>query len=154
MSCPFCIKAQDQSILSSANFIAIYNIAPVLPGHCLVIPKKHIESFFDLGSDELAEFMTLGRNVAKLLTKALNTDAFDWAIQEKEAAGQSVPHLHMHIVPRYIGDLKNPGDWYQELEKNGEHIDSQKRKKLSDFEMNSIVNNLKTTATAMQGEFL
>src|SRR4051812_9287501 len=113
--CPFCSKKTEEAFLETTNFIAIYNIAPVLPGHSLVIPKKHIESLFELTDEETGELMILGKKVASLLSKVLNTDAFDWAIQEKEAAGQSVLHLHMHVVPRKIGDLPNPGDWYQAL---------------------------------------
>ncbi len=146
MYCPFCDKGSSESFLSSANFLAIYNIAPVLPGHSLVIPKRHMESLFELTDDEASEFMLMGRKVAKLLTIALNTNAFDWAIQEKEAAGQTVSHLHMHVVPRKIGDLPDPGDWYQELEKSEKHIDSLHRKKLNASEMQKIVHKLRGLA--------
>lgn len=149
MACPFCDKRVQEGFLSSENFVAIYNIAPVLPGHSLIIPKKHVESLFDFTDAEVAEFMVLGRKVAFLLTKALNTDAFDWAVQEKEAAGQSVPHVHMHVVPRKVGDLPNPGDWYQELEKSEVHIDSANRKKLSPEEMSSIVTMLRKKAAEL-----
>jgi bis(5'-adenosyl)-triphosphatase len=60
----------------------------------------------------------LGRDAAKVLMAVFNTDAFNWAIQERETAGQSVAHIHMHLVPRTIGDLVDSGDWYQELEKS------------------------------------
>ena len=149
MYCPFCDKGESESFLRSANFLAIYNIAPVLPGHSLVIPKRHIESLFELTEDEVAEFMILGRKVATLLKKAVDTDAFDWAIQEKEEAGQSVPHLHMHVVPRKIGDLPKPGDWYQELEKSEQHIDSPNRKRLKPEEMMKIVQQLRELAKRM-----
>jgi len=145
-SCPFCTKRKEEAFLSSENFVAIYNIAPVLPGHSLIIPKKHIESLFELTEEEAGEFMQLGRKVAKLLSHVFHTDAFDWAVQEKEAAGQSVPHLHMHVVPRKIGDLPNPGDWYQEIEKAEAHIDSANRKKLKPEEMAQIVERLKVKA--------
>lgn len=132
--------------MSSENFVVIYNIAPVLPGHSLVIPKRHVESMFELTEEETGEFMQLGRQVARLLSIVFNTDAFDWAVQEKEAAGQSVPHLHMHVVPRKIGDLPNPGDWYQEIEKSATHIDSANRRKLKPEEMVDIVQRLKKKA--------
>lgn len=146
--CPFCTKSEEEAFLSSENFIAIYNLAPVLPGHSLVIPKRHVESLFDLSDKETGELMILARKVAALLAKELNTDAFDWAVQEKEAAGQSVPHLHMHVVPRKIGDLPNPGDWYQEIEKGEVHIDSANRKKLNPAEMKAIVERLRAAAKA------
>ena len=145
-NCPFCSKRKEEAFLSSENFVVIYNIAPVLPGHSLVIPKRHAESLFDLTEEETGEFMRLGRKTAKLLSIVFNTDAFDWAVQEKEAAGQSVPHLHMHVVPRKIGDLHNPGDWYQEIEKSETHIDSARRKRLNAEQMNDIVNRLRSKA--------
>lgn len=142
--CPFCLKTTNDYFLEKESFAAIYNFAPILPGHTLVIPKRHVESLFHLDDEELSSFMKLGRNVAFLLSKVLNTDAFDWAIQEKEAAGQSIAHLHMHVVPRKIGDLKHPGDWYQHIEKS-KHIDDQ-RKKLTLQELQIVTERLKEQA--------
>ncbi len=91
--------------------------------------------------------MKLGRNTAQSLSQVFDTDAFDWAIQEKEAAGQSVPHLHMHIVPRKIGDLKDPGAWYQELEKiNLKDIDTFQKFQLDERQLGSISLKLKIEA--------
>lgn len=144
IECPFCTKTTEDFFLQATDFASIYNISPILPGHSLVIPKTHKESVFELSEEELAEFISLGRKTAKLLTHIFNTDAFDLAIQEKEAAGQSVAHLHMHIVPRKIGDLPNPGDWYQELEKNipGD-IDTFKRFRLTEKQLNEITERLR-----------
>lgn len=150
MECPFCRKTATDFFLETKSFAAIYNIAPILPGHSLVIPRRHVESLFELTDSELAEFMRLGRDVARLLKQVLQTDAFDWAIQEKEAAGQSVAHLHMHVVPRRIGDLPNPGDWYQALEKNAQlPIDSASRNRLSRTEMDAITSRLKEQARGL-----
>jgi bis(5'-adenosyl)-triphosphatase len=147
MTCPFCKKTRSDYFMETENFAAIYNIAPILPGHTLVIPKKHHESLFELSEQELSEFMILGRKVAGLLAHLFLTDAFDWAIQEKEAAGQSVAHLHMHVVPRKIGDLPHPGDWYTALEKSEQTgIDTEIRRKLSPAEMYSITRRLKEEA--------
>lgn len=145
LTCPFCQKGVEYYFLENESFAAIYNIAPILPGHSLIIPKRHVESLFELNDEELSNFMKLGRDVAFLLSKVLDTDAFDCAIQEKEAAGQSVAHLHMHVVPRKIGDLKHPGDWYQAIEKS-EHIDDQ-RKKLTPQALRDITERLTRQAT-------
>lgn len=144
MNCPFCTKTPADYFIETESFAAIYNIAPILPGHTLIIPKKHYESLFELSDQELAEFMILGRKVARLLAHLFLTDAFDWAIQEKEAAGQSVAHLHMHVVPRKIGDLPHPGDWYTALEKSElVGIDTEIRRKLNPEEMRTITHRLK-----------
>ncbi len=147
MNCPFCHKTAQDYILQSRYFATIYNISPILPGHSLVIPKRHIESLFDLSNAEVAEFMQLGRDMALLLGRVFSTNAFDWAIQEKEAAGQSVPHLHMHVVPRKIGDLTKPGAWYQALEKSQQtDIDTYERFRLNDDQLQELTSRLQQAA--------
>ncbi|CAN5170815.1 hypothetical protein BH23BAC1_BH23BAC1_38690 [soil metagenome] len=130
--------------MESQNFAAIYNISPILPGHSLIISKAHFESLFELSEAHLTEFMILGRNTAQFLSAVFNSDSFDWAIQEKEAAGQSVSHLHMHVVPRKIGDLKDPGAWYQELEKaNMTDVDTFRKFRLQEDQLFKITRKLK-----------
>ena len=145
--CPFCEKdITEISFCETPKFLAIYNIAPILMGHSLVIPKNHIISLLDLTPDEIQEFMVLGQNVAKILGKAFNVDSFNWSIQERPPAGQTVPHLHMHIIPRVEGDLPSPGDWYPELENKfySAHIDSSERPKLSRNQLIKIANHLRS----------
>lgn len=150
-ACPFCEKTKPDYFIERDQFAAIYNISPILPGHSLVIPRKHIESLFELSDEELSAFMLLGRDVAKLLMDVFNTDAFDWAIQEKEAAGQSVAHLHMHVVPRKIGDLPDPGDWYQKLERNDmTDIDTYDQFRLSEQQLMELTDRLRLRAFELQ----
>jgi len=144
--CPFCKEdIKDISYLESKNFYVIYNIAPVFPGHSLLIPKRHIISIFDLTNEELVELILLGRKAIEILKIALKTDAFNISLQEKEEAGQTIAHLHVHIIPRIKGDLEDPGKWYVKIQNNYEDIiDSCKRPKLNKNEMIEIVNYLKT----------
>lgn len=145
-NCPFCQKdISEIAFLENENFYAIYNIAPILPGHSLIIPKKHKFSLFELNEEELKQFILLGQKAGKVLSKAFNVDAFNWSIQEREVAGQSVPHLHMHVIPRKKGDLKSPGDWYPMLEEKfySKHIDSKERSQLTREQMVKIVMHLK-----------
>lgn len=77
-----------------------------------------------------------------------DADGFDWSLQESEAAGQSVSHLHLHIIPRKGGDLNRPGDWYALLEKQRQTmIDSPGRKKLSPEEIKNTVAYIKKHAS-------
>lgn len=150
IACPFCEKTKQDYFIERERFAAIYNISPILPGHSLIISKKHVESLFELSDEELAEFLLLGRDVAKLLMDVFNTDAFDWAIQEKEAAGQSVAHLHMHVVPRRIGDLPNPGDWYQKLERSSvTDIDTFEQFRLTEQQLKELTYRLRSRASEM-----
>ncbi|HLO59688.1 MAG TPA: HIT family protein [Bacteroidales bacterium] len=149
--CPFCSESVRQSAYySNGEFIAIYNIAPVLPGHSLVIPATHYTSIMALDNTALNRFFETARTAVKILMKAFNTDSFDWSIQEKPEAGQTIEHLHLHIVPRLKGDLKRPGDWYPLLQDNDEVIiDSIERARLNPAAMEQIVTELKRIATTI-----
>lgn len=148
MTCPFCeLSIQDSVFARSQNFMAVYNLAPILPGHSLIIPKKHNQSVLELNQDELIEMTLFARNVTTLLLKAFKAEAFNWSVQDREAAGQTLVHLHMHIVLRYHGDMPEPGDWYPKIRHNfNEILDSVSRDKLSQQEMNQIVNRLRKSA--------
>ena len=87
MPCPFCSPTIEECVfLESENFLAIYNIAPVLPGHSLIIPRDHITSFIDLSQQQRAEFLDTTTQAVRLLLKAFHTDAFDLSVQEKPEA--------------------------------------------------------------------
>ena len=151
--CVFCSKTERDFYLETDDMAAIYNISPILPGHSLVIPKRHVESLFDLTEREMVSFISLGREVAGLLTEMFKTDAFNMAIQEKEASGQSIPHLHMHVVPRILGDLPRPGDWYQALQGNGtSDIDTFERFQLTEKQLEEVTSRLKAWAKSKSKE--
>lgn len=132
ISCPFCIEGfLENAFLESSNFLAIYNIAPILPGHSMIIPKKHFESLFELSEIQLTEFFSFAREVAKFLIEVFEGEGFDWSLQENKVAGQTVEHLHLHIVIRKKGDLSSPGKWYPMIEDNENLLlDSAQRKRL------------------------
>lgn len=118
-NCPFCNnKNQSLAFASVSEFTAIYNISPILPGHCLVIPKKHLTSLFELSEDEISDFFTFARKVTSFLCEVYESDAYDWSLQEGTEAGQSIKHLHLHIIPRKPADLKEGEDWYGQLQQS------------------------------------
>jgi bis(5'-adenosyl)-triphosphatase len=145
MNCPFCATEIKNSVFSeSENFLAIYNVAPILPGHTLVVPKKHITSMLDLPDTGLSEMMLFAKKVTHILLEVFNSDSFNWSVQDNSAAGQTVSHLHLHIVPRFEGDMPNPGDWYPKIDNNyKEMLDSKSRSKLSQNQMEKIVLKLR-----------
>jgi bis(5'-adenosyl)-triphosphatase len=137
-SCPFCRPAIEESAFAqSEHFLAIYNKSPILPGHSLVIPRQHVPAVLALSGPELTEFMHFARRVTEGLLRIFGANAFNWSIQEQPAAGQTVNHLHLHIVPRLENDLPEPGDWYPILLKSyqTEVIDSNTRPRLTDEEV-------------------
>jgi bis(5'-adenosyl)-triphosphatase len=147
-NCPFCGPDVEASVFfDDGDFLAIYNIAPVLPGHSLVIPKAHKTSLLQLNDDEMFRYFITSRKALAILLKAFETDAFDWSIQEKPEAGQSIEHLHLHIVPRLKHDLPQPGDWYPLVHRNDkEIIDSTIRKKISPESLKTIITRLRNIA--------
>jgi bis(5'-adenosyl)-triphosphatase len=153
-SCAFCqADVQENNFAESENFLAVYNVAPILPGHSLVIPKWHISSIMELSEQELCEMTVFARDVVTVLMKVFGDTAFNWTIQEGVEAGQSVPHLHLHLIPRKQNDLPQPGDWYPLLKKSEiEIIDSEARPKLSASEMKIIAAKLRSTAKEVFSE--
>jgi bis(5'-adenosyl)-triphosphatase len=144
--CPFCgNNFAAKAFMSNNHFLAVYNIAPVLPGHTLVVPRCHATSLNDLSEEEISGLFLFARQVTTLLTKAFGGSGFDWSIQDGKPAGQTVPHLHLHIVVRKENDLNTPGDWYPLVEKvNNTLLESFDRRQLTDAEYNRITDYLRS----------
>ena len=114
-----------------------------MPGHSLIIPKRHVVNFNELFDNELSEMLIFTKHVNSILTRAFGCKAFNWTIQDGEPAGQTINHMHLHIIPRKLGDLSNPGDWYPKLEKwDYKIIDSQDRPQHTLNELKRISNYL------------
>ena len=145
MICPFCKPEILSSVFAESEyFYAIYNIAPVFPGHSLLVSKEHFERFTDIPGQELSELMPFAKKTMEQLTKVFNATDFDIAVQDGFWAGQTIRHFHLHLIPRYENDLPNPGDWYPLFEKNDQKIiDSQSRSMHSVEDISRIVDKLK-----------
>ncbi len=106
--CPFCNLDNSRIIQSNTHAIAIYDGYPISPGHCLVIPKQHIDSFFEATREEQTAILDLLAEMREILKKDYNPDGFNIGINDGSAAGQTVMHLHIHLIPRYAGDMPDP----------------------------------------------
>ena len=107
-ACPFCTLSEDRIISESDYSVTIRDGYPVSEGHTLIIPKRHVESFFELHAIEKAAILQ-GLDVAKeQLDEELSPDGYNIGINDGEAAGQTVMHLHVHLIPRYKGDTSDP----------------------------------------------
>lgn len=107
--CPFCPKQiRNRIILQNETFQAVYDLYPVSPGHMLLIPKRHITSFFDLTNKELEDFFSLLKKTRTIVTKEFSPDGFNIGINNGQAAGQTISHLHIHLIPRFYGDDERP----------------------------------------------
>jgi len=144
-NCHFCRKEiLEKSFCTTSRFSAFYNIAPILPGHSLIIPNAHNQSLFELSDDELSEMMVFARKVTSVLKTVFNCNGFDWTIQDGVSAGQTIPHLHLHIIPRKPLDMPESNEWYSKIPQSEEGIlDSENRARLNEKEYNEITAMLK-----------
>jgi len=109
--CIFCkllINSPHKIIKQNNTFFAIYDEFPVSDGHVLLIPKRHVESFFDITKDEQDDFFELIKNVKEIVDRKFNPDGYNIGINEGRAAGRTIDHLHIHLIPRYKGDVEDP----------------------------------------------
>jgi diadenosine tetraphosphate (Ap4A) HIT family hydrolase len=81
---------------------------PISQGHSLIIPKRHIQSFFELERVERNSLLDLLEKAKSKLNKEFNPDSYNIGINDGPEAGQTIPHLHIHLIPRYKGDCEDP----------------------------------------------
>jgi len=107
-SCIFCKivagQAPAERLLENDRVLAFLDIAPVNYGHALVIPKQHFETFLELPDNLWLEMGQVSRHIALALQKKLSARGFNLGMNNYPAAGQVVPHAHLHVIPRYYDD--------------------------------------------------
>ena len=104
----FCTLPQARIVDAIEYGVVIRDGFPISPGHTLVIPKRHIGSFFDLNADEREDLLTLLERAKVVIDAEFKPDGYNIGINDGPAAGQTVPHLHIHLIPRYETDLPDP----------------------------------------------
>jgi diadenosine tetraphosphate (Ap4A) HIT family hydrolase len=103
-SCPFCSIPRDRIVFESEFALAFRDGFPVSPGHTLVIPKRHVMSLFEATPDEQSAIWRI-LGIAKVdLDRQFQPAGYNIGINDGTAAGQTVMHLHVHLIPRYDGD--------------------------------------------------
>jgi diadenosine tetraphosphate (Ap4A) HIT family hydrolase len=107
-SCPFCKPDSVRVIASSGLALAIWDKFPISPGHALVVPKRHIASWFSASTEERFEMIKLLDRARDIVKSSHAPDSFNIGINDGTEAGQTVPHLHIHLIPRYAGDSLDP----------------------------------------------
>lgn len=106
--CPFCTLPDGRVIDENDFAVLIRDGYPVSPGHSLVIPKRHVGSFFEVTAAERAALLDLLDKAKDLVEQDDTPAGYNIGINDGVAAGQTVPHLHIHLIPRYIGDQVDP----------------------------------------------
>jgi diadenosine tetraphosphate (Ap4A) HIT family hydrolase len=95
-------------MLETDLFYARWDNFPVSPGHAEIVPKRHIESIFDLNEEEREEMFELLRSMKEVIQIRHRPDGFNVGVNEGRAAGRTIDHLHVHLIPRYVGDVEDP----------------------------------------------
>ena len=103
--CPFCHLSESRVWLTTTHSVAFFDGYPVAQGHALVIPRRHVASLFDLSAAEFADAWALVTRVRQELVERFHPDSFNVGVNDGPAAGQTVPHAHIHIIPRRAGDV-------------------------------------------------
>ena len=106
--CPFCRPDAIRIFHSGQLVLGLWDAFPLSPGHALLVPKRHVETWFEASGEErfeLSQGITIARDV---ILREHQPDGFNVGINLGEAAGQTVPHLHVHVIPRYRGDVADP----------------------------------------------
>ncbi len=108
MNCAFCNRSDDdinaRIIVENEFAYAFPTRTPIVPGHTLICPKRHVQTYNELLKEEKEAIEILRCSIRKSLKKCIKAQGFNYAWNEEKIAGQSVPHFHLHIVPRKEGD--------------------------------------------------
>lgn len=107
-TCPFCTLPPDRIIRENQYAVWIYDGFPISVGHSLIIPKRHVGSFFEISLEERDAIFNLLGQAKSAVTETHRPDSFNIGINDGTAAGQTVPHLHIHLIPRFNGDVSDP----------------------------------------------
>ena len=106
--CPFCSISPSRIIDEDDLVFAIRDGFPVSPGHTLIIPRRHVSSFFAISGQERSSLMWLLDRARSALEREYTPATYNIGINDGPAAGQTVNHLHIHLIPRYAGDRDDP----------------------------------------------
>ena len=108
MTCPFCTLPNEQIVLENELAKAFFDKYPVQKGHLLIVPKRHAEAYFDATEEEVAAIHQLIHKGKHFIDQEYQPDGYNIGVNIGEYGGQTVMHLHVHLIPRYKGDIEDP----------------------------------------------
>ncbi len=107
-NCIFCSMPQSEIIAENELAKAFYDQFPVNQGHVLIVPKRHVETLFEATLEEMQAINRLLFEIKEILEDKYHPDGYNVGVNVGRAAGQTVFHLHYHLIPRYNGDVADP----------------------------------------------
>lgn len=108
IACPFCEIPSERIIEETSATFMVFDGFPVSKGHTLIIPRRHVGSFFELDKKEQEDILSMLDKAKTRLDADYAPDGYNIGINDGPAAGQTVPHMHIHLIPRYVGDQDDP----------------------------------------------
>jgi len=109
MACAFCERVVGGDTVAENDLaVAFFDGYPLNPGHCLVLPRRHEPDFFALSAHEQAAMWTLASVVQRRIEDERKPDGYNVGINVGDAAGQTIGHAHLHVIPRFRGDVPDP----------------------------------------------
>lgn len=106
--CIFCRIANGEipskTLYEDPDFRVILDLGPATKGHALILPKEHAENLYDLPEEAASKVMLLAQKMARVMVEKLRCDGLNLVQNNGEAAGQTVHHFHLHLIPRYVND--------------------------------------------------
>ncbi|RIA93746.1 HIT-like domain-containing protein [Glomus cerebriforme] len=124
----------SQVFFLSKQCFGFVNLKPVAAGHVLLAPIRLVQRYSDLNSDEVCDLFLSAQKIGKVIEREYQGTSLTFAIQDGPEAGQTVPHCHLHIIPRKAGDWMNNDDIYTEIDKASK-VDNEERTPRSFEEM-------------------
>lgn len=145
-----------QSFYRTPLVFSIVNLKPIVPGHVLVCPMRVVQRYADLTPEEVSALFLAAQQIGKVVEKAYNAESLTLSVQDGAAAGQTVPHCHLHVLPRKFGDFKPNDLVYDELDKHelyealGDHFKEKTRR--SSIKMDAEEGRVARTSEDMAAE--
>ncbi len=106
--CPFCEPDRERVLHEDGLVVVLRDGFPVSPGHLLVVPRRHVASFFETTPAERQALLAALDQAKRAIEQEFRPDGYNIGVNDGEAAGQTVLHLHVHLIPRYRGDRDDP----------------------------------------------
>ncbi|MBW9152227.1 HIT family protein [Clostridium estertheticum] len=116
--CIFCNINESEIIVENRYAVAILDHFPVNNGHCLIITKRHFANFFEATEEEIKAIYKLLHEVKEMFDIQYEPAGYNIGINVGKYAGQTINHLHVHLIPRYIGDVDDPRGGVRNLKKS------------------------------------
>ena len=108
INCPFCNPSEKDILLKNELCYARFDKYPVNKGHLLIIPFRHFDNYFDASKEEKFAIIELIDKAKEFLDKEFKPDGYNIGLNVGKTAGQTIMHVHIHIIPRYKGDIEDP----------------------------------------------